>query len=280
MSYDSIVLGESSLVHFWKLGEAVGAGTVADSKGSLTGTVNGTITFGQASSNIFAADSDTVPLFDGTTGYISFGAYFGGDAAWTYEFICKPTDDTVTLRIVLQNGSQSTFDSFRVTRGGSGASPADSIQDNRSLTGHANDSPLNTAIHVCVTHASTSNILYVNGSATQTVSALADPPTGTTKAWIGAQANTSNVVSTTTLFKGYLAKVAYYNAQLTPTQVTNHYNALTGGGGASGPPLRSLLGVGLCERVRESLKRRFVSLPSGIWAPEGYRPGRRVLAVA
>ena len=65
--YD-LYLASLSPKAWWKLSDAVGSATAADSSGNgYTGTVNGGVTFGQAG----PIQGDRAALFDGTSGYIS-----------------------------------------------------------------------------------------------------------------------------------------------------------------------------------------------------------------
>ncbi len=75
-SYDTTVLTKLSLapVAYWKLDEAAGATTAADSSGNgYTLTVHGTVTFGEPS--VVPTDSETSAQSDGSTGYLSGGPF-------------------------------------------------------------------------------------------------------------------------------------------------------------------------------------------------------------
>lgn len=68
--YDALVASLNPSA-WWKLADAVGSTSVVDSSGNgYTGTVNGTVTFGQTGP-ITGTPSDTAALFNGTTGYVT-----------------------------------------------------------------------------------------------------------------------------------------------------------------------------------------------------------------
>ncbi|HEX8645482.1 MAG TPA: LamG domain-containing protein [Thermoleophilaceae bacterium] len=68
-TYEDAVTGNQYSVSYWRLGEAAGATTAADSKGSNDGTYVGGVTLGQP--GLLTGDTDTAALFDGSTGYVS-----------------------------------------------------------------------------------------------------------------------------------------------------------------------------------------------------------------
>lgn len=69
-TYDQLVASLSPSA-WWKLNDAVGSTTVADSSGNgYTGTITGGVTLGQPGA-IVGTPSDTAALFDGSTGYIT-----------------------------------------------------------------------------------------------------------------------------------------------------------------------------------------------------------------
>ena len=75
-SYDTTVLTKLSLapVAYWKLNEAAGSTTAADSSGNgYTLTATGTVTFGEAS--VVPSDSETSAMGDGATGYLSASTF-------------------------------------------------------------------------------------------------------------------------------------------------------------------------------------------------------------
>jgi hypothetical protein len=86
---------------YWRLGDALGSGTAADSSGNgLTGAVTGGVTFGEPGA---LADGDTAARFDGT-GYIDMGHPASLSAVanvFTLEFWFTPDDITTTLHGVV-----------------------------------------------------------------------------------------------------------------------------------------------------------------------------------
>lgn len=104
-------LGGAALVQadapagYWRLGDAVGSSTAADSSGhGYTGTVHGGVTFGQTTPQ---PDGDTAALFDSTSGYVSTAAPISTTptfAAWV-----TPTGSGFFLRI-LSTGASFPFE--------------------------------------------------------------------------------------------------------------------------------------------------------------------------
>jgi Concanavalin A-like lectin/glucanases superfamily len=87
-SYRDIILAETGLLNYWRLGEA--SGTFADSKGTATGTLTGGGTYGQAGA--INGDLDKAFLLNGTTGFITAAmpASTPGDT-FSIEFWIKRT---------------------------------------------------------------------------------------------------------------------------------------------------------------------------------------------
>jgi Concanavalin A-like lectin/glucanases superfamily len=67
--YATDVTGNLNSISYWRLGEAAGAITAADSKGSNDGTYTGGVTLGEA--GLVLNDPDTAAKFDGSTGYVA-----------------------------------------------------------------------------------------------------------------------------------------------------------------------------------------------------------------
>lgn len=86
--YRTLVLAESTLASYIRLGDANGSSTVADSVGSVTGTVGTGITLGVT--GLVGGDANTAA--QATAGTIDFGDNydFANTTPFTIEFILKP----------------------------------------------------------------------------------------------------------------------------------------------------------------------------------------------
>ncbi|TNA12128.1 hypothetical protein EMF73_34460, partial [Klebsiella pneumoniae] len=103
-SYDSY-LASLNPSAWWKLADAVGSGTVADSSGNgHTGTVTGGVTFGQTGPIV----GGKAAAFDGSTGYI----------ATAYQ----PTFETITIAVWANAVADLGPFTFVMAAGGAGSS--------------------------------------------------------------------------------------------------------------------------------------------------------------
>lgn len=93
MAYSDLILSESSLVSYWRLGESSGT-TATDAKGTQNGTYSN-VTLG--ASSLYAGESDTAATFNGTTSKVSLGSSsflnYEYTQAWSVEFVIKPNSD-------------------------------------------------------------------------------------------------------------------------------------------------------------------------------------------
>jgi PKD repeat protein len=85
-TYSQSVLGTSTLLHYWRMGEASGP-TLADSKGTSTATAMGGPTFGVPGS--LKGDTNTAVRFDGVNDAASAPLNLSGKSAITVEFWLK-----------------------------------------------------------------------------------------------------------------------------------------------------------------------------------------------
>jgi hypothetical protein len=84
-SYDSVILGESSLVAYYKMGETSGT-TLTDSKGTNNGTYAGTF---QLAVPLGIPDGSKGVYFDGLSGVAHAGSGVTISGAFTFEFIFR-----------------------------------------------------------------------------------------------------------------------------------------------------------------------------------------------
>lgn len=230
-TYESTILNESSLQSYWKLSETVGAGTVADSKGAVTGTPNAGVTLGAG--GLLLSDTTTSASFNGTSGGISMGANYGEagtvsfsvecwyqtpssfDGAQHYLVCCEDNDGTGNRQGWHLGVNPSN--EFYAGRFHSTALNVDAVYGTALV--------VSTVYHLVMTYDGTNTRLYVNAGAA-TVGA--------------ADANSILAVATAPVFgvggfnggtfyyaTGQIGHVAVYNAVLTTTQITAHYSAGT-----------------------------------------------------
>ncbi len=106
-TYERILKGIAGLQSFWTLGEPSGSTTIADYKGSITGTVNGTPTFSQASANPLQLEPGI--KFDANTKYLTFGDNydFTGSLPYTIIFWAKHIGAFSATEIIVDKESAS-----------------------------------------------------------------------------------------------------------------------------------------------------------------------------
>lgn len=124
-TYERILRGISGLQSFWTLGEASGSTSISDYVGAITGTVNGTPTFSQASPNPLQLEPGI--KFDAVTKYLTFGDNYDfiSGASFTFLAWVKHTgawipgeqiinkEDTSTTGNHLTSANSTTFN-FRM----------------------------------------------------------------------------------------------------------------------------------------------------------------------
>lgn len=222
--YSDLILSESSLQSYWRLGEASGT-TATDSKGSNNGTYSGTLTLAQAGA--LSGDANTSVSFGG--GNVNIGDVFDfvGTAAFSVEFWMKPTTiDATGRRIVSKENIVTNRQGWGIRLGSSITRSLEFVRYTGvgSNTNAANPPSAPTTgswWHVVCTYDGTTMLVYLNGTAGTGVASsvsdvdhtqplrLADDSRGTA----------------TNPYLGLLDEVAIYNAALSSAQVSNHYNA-------------------------------------------------------
>ena len=202
-------------VGYWRLGDAVGSGTVADLAGGHTGTVVGGVTLGQAGA---IADGDTAALFDGSSGKVTVAdavpLKIVGDL--TIEFwingtwgstrpvvICKGAAAGKEYYLVIE--SSGCFN-FYCGGGNIGFEPVSALSPN--VMQHAVITRNITTKHMLV---------YVNGIQKDDKLFSAMNPIASTEAVIISGRGAAGYLS------GVLDEVALYPIALTAQQVAAHY---------------------------------------------------------
>lgn len=269
MSYQSVVEGDSPW-GYWQLGEASGT-NAADSSGNsrngtytnsptlgVTGPVSGTTaaTFAAASSQYVAPPSTIFNQAHATV------------EAWI-NVSAVPTSARLIAGCV--NGlNNSTADKLLYI--GTDGKLYFYAFDGAAKTTSAPTAtvPTNQWVYVVGTADGTNLKLYVNASLAGSVAA-GNTYTGYTvsNVYIAADSSTaspSNTGGGILFFNGSIGQVAFYSVALTSTQITNHYNAATGGGGGAGPflPVPQLMTMGV---GRSDFKR---ARAGDLWLPERF----------
>ncbi|MDQ3155451.1 MAG: LamG domain-containing protein [Actinomycetota bacterium] len=223
--YNETIVAETSLVNYYRLGEASGT-SIVDSEGTNTGTYFGGPTLAQAG----AIAGNTAAQFDGVNDYGSVARQVSGN--FSLEFWFKSTQGIGTdprwsqgAGLVDSNitGTNNDFGvSLRsdgvIVAGIGGGIFGDTDVSISSGAGY-NDGQWH---HVVFTRVALSSVatLYVDGST------LVSASTGNIFALTGQSVITfGRLASGTNFYQGSLDEIAIYNAALTPAQVTAHYNA-------------------------------------------------------
>lgn len=215
----------ASLLGYWKLNEAAGSTTVADSKGSATGTVVGGVTLASA------ARVGTGAALDGTSGYISLGHTAATRpslpitmAAWVY---LTSTANGMIL-------TTDEFDNFKycgahmqVIGAAVSAEIGNCAGGNASnfRAGYTSTTilSLNTWYHVAIVINAYNNMqIYVNGTLTTASGSGAATALGYTASndgYIGYRGG-----SGPTYFPGSVDDVALWNVALTAAEIKTIYD--------------------------------------------------------
>ena len=200
------VVGGDGPVSFWRLGEASGT-TAADAIGPNPGSYKGGVTLAQPG----AVGGDTAASLNGTSGYLTIPdspSLHTGDN-FTVELWLKPARLGANQGLVTKGGYLIALDNtnhviFRKPNVGTITTSTTAIAD--TATFH----------HIAVTKAGPATHIYIDGQdrtgpvANRTITDTTQP----------LQFGTGNGYLT-----GTLDELALYPRALTPTQITNHYNA-------------------------------------------------------
>ena len=213
-AYDSAVLAETSIVHYYPLNEPSGT-TATDNKGVLNGTIQSGVTVNQAA--IFGTEGPSMSFDGSSNAYISFASNWGGDANWTYEKIAYLTADNLSLWVNGNFGVSAALKFIMRT----------TIPDFDLSSWVGSDVlfpatvGLNTPYHIALTFNGTTKTLYVNGTSVATSTSACDTPAGAI-AYIGCGCIFGG--NRNGFWNGRISKMAYYNAALSGSSVLSHYN--------------------------------------------------------
>jgi hypothetical protein len=223
-AYSDLILAEPSLQSYWRLGETVGSVTVADSKGSVTGTPGSGITLGGAS--LLTSDAlDTCALVvNVANGHIAFGDVypFTGTATYSFEAWIKPDAAALSNNgFLVDNRSSGGADGWylRVLAAGgirSGRVLAAAEDQSQSADGLVE---AGGRYHTLTTYDGSTLLVYLNGAQVATIGSskvLTDPVSAF---WVGESQPSGNRCS------GLVDEVAVYNTNLSPSAILEHLSA-------------------------------------------------------
>lgn len=225
MAYSDVILAESSLVGYWRLGES--SGTLVDSKNGNNATSIGGLTYSQTS--LINGDNSNAAIdFSGSSSGATIGNVsalsFDGDSPFSIEFIVKPdaiaayypifgkvaspdqgyevgiNDNRIQFSINYNNGSGWHQLSSDITI---------SVGTTYHVTVIFDVQGSNRGMYISIDGIQRGNSTHARGSGTLTTSA---------SACIGHRL--SNVAAG--YFNGVLDEVAVYNTNLTPTPIHQH----------------------------------------------------------
>jgi hypothetical protein len=249
MTYSATILAESSLVSYYRHGEATpGTGTCADLHGSNPGTYVASPT---SVAGLLTGDSDTAVLFNGTTQKVAFATATGfpiGSAARSIEFWFKSSDTTGTYKPLYGYGMANVTQTFKAGydagRVWAGTGGTDLFYGSGYCDGARH--------HVVVYNESATSIrVWVDGSdlgaqTCPTMNTVIWAPDGGI-GWFGGSYGGPATVD----------EVAVYNAALTSTQVAAHY--------AAGITAGVTAGVNIQDAVNSTTTGGTLVIPAGTY---------------
>jgi hypothetical protein len=216
-AYSSIILGESSLVSYWKLDELSGT-SAADSKGSNTGTYSGSYTQGATG---IVGDGGHAVQFGGGIGSVSVPDVANlrfTSSGFSLEGWIKQTGKggvTGGGFILAKYNSGGGFPGYAVKTVGTGG-PVN-FYIGSWVTGSTNLASVTNWYHVVCTYSGTSWKIYLNGALDNSGTAASN--------LASTVALTIGLDSLNNGCNGTLDEVAVYNAALSAGQVLTHYQA-------------------------------------------------------
>jgi hypothetical protein len=217
-AYKNAVLGESSLVSYWRLGERSGT-TAADSKGSHTGTYSG-VTLGSWGALTF--DPDTSASFNGSTSKVSVPSLgTAGDftiEGWTHLTNSSTLNNTLygsmgAVRLLIRPGTTTAAYAGVWLNGTEYV-----LQPNSPF------SNLNVWVHWALVRKGSTLSLYRNWQQIAQRTDLPATASASLNGTIGMQSNGNYPLT------GGIDDVAVYASALSGTTVVRHYFA-----GVNGP---------------------------------------------
>lgn len=223
MSYQAVVLAESSLLSYYRLGEA--SGTVATDLGTRAqnGTLHGTITLGQT--GLIKGDAGTCYLFNGSTGYVSCpttGLPTGANP-WSIECWVKfPTLPSNNFNGLASFGSFASGSAALYYRGGNQNFELWHAGTGSHIDGPNGQGQAGAIYHLVGTYNGSTVTLYVNGASVASATSIT----------LNMVQSFSNIGVDDTgdgdYTNGLIQEVAFYSTALSAAQVATHYNVGNG----------------------------------------------------
>ncbi len=232
-SFDATLYADQPAI-WLKLADATGSGTVRDFSGNgNTGTVAGGVTLGETGP-ITVMPLDTSALFNGSSGKITT-TYNPADNGVAVEALVNVAS-TVT-GVVIANSS--TARTGGLILGLSSGKPYVTFGNGTSQATATAGSALSTgAWHHLVGTWDGGNVrIYVDGVWEATASLSGSLAVGQTDLAVGV-----NPDGSTGYFAGYIAEVAFFLAPLTPIDIANRFELVTGGYAAPALMVQAALG--------------------------------------
>ena len=232
--YEDRVFNDPHVVSYWRLGEAAGATTAADSKDGNAGTYQGGVTLGVP--GLLHNNPDTAVQFDGSSGYVSVPHVDAlNPAQFTVEAIVTIAGGDGTFRVVVSSNSVGGGSSrFGYTLYVSNQNRWEALVGDGSAwqivqvgqpdAVKVGGEPPRGPYYLAMTYDGTSLTLYVNPvdptDSDQVASqAFGYQPNTTDELRIGAGA----LAPPTLFFNGVIDEVAVYNAALDFNTVQNRF---------------------------------------------------------
>ncbi len=216
-SYKSVVLGESGLLSYWRLGESGGTAAV-DSKGRNNGTYSA-VSFGAGGA--ITNDPDTAISCNGSTSTVSLPALSPvGDftvEGWTYLTNGSTTNNTLygsygAVRLLARPGTVTAAYAGVWLNG-----------TEYVLQPNSTASNLNTWVYWTLTRKGNTLTLYRDGAQIGQRTDLPATAAANISGWVGAQGGSTYFLT------GRVDDVAVYGAALDATAVAGHYTAAQSG---------------------------------------------------
>lgn len=217
IAYDPTILAEASLVHYWKLNDALGSASAADSKGATALTANGGVSFGSRS---ITKDNLSSCFFDNVLAdYLTFPNGLIPGTAFSLELVLQ---SSMNGNVFFSADANKNFDLFTdVTGTGFHLFTGGGTQSNFFGGNFANATfyTLTAPTHIVITYDGAGHTIpYVNGFQLSTLNVTpSQTGAGRVGSWANGAAGASNA------FGGHIAKLALYSAALTRAQVLAHY---------------------------------------------------------
>lgn len=217
--YQRTILADGPIAYY-RLGEAQGATTAADSSGyGRTGTYIGGFTLGVT--GLLNGDIDTAATFNGSNGYVALptAGLPTGASPWSLEaWVQVAAIPSSGYHCIIGFGTSFTHEAAMLMMYCSGGTGQFICSTSGGDIGGPANVATGTIYHVCATYDGVGTKIYVNGAMTS--SSAFSLNLVLTWASIGADGTGPG-----DWFPGQIDEAAIYPTCLSPTQILNHYNA-------------------------------------------------------